>query len=210
LEVYKVCTDAKGVQGYITNARFYSVFSNALNRVCLAFPRDFFEPDKCRAFPFSYPYPLTRVIECEWLPGINSSYKREIFEQFEFDENLKGYSLCEDVDLSSRIRKRFPRSLYMSPHARLIHKHSPVARSSPKDHANILVVYPCYFFYKNVSQTLKNNLIFYWGFFVGRLILKLEARNPNEIRFWAKAALKTLRHLQEIRVGNLDFIARAL
>jgi glycosyltransferase involved in cell wall biosynthesis len=206
LEVYTTCTEAKGVQGYITNTRFHSVFSNALNRVCLAFPRDFLEPNKCRAFPFSYPYPLTRVIECEWLVGADSSYKREIFKQFEFDENLKGFSLCEDVDLSYRIRKRFPHSLYMSPHVRLIHKNSPVARSPKKDFANILVAYPCYFFYKNVSQTLKNNLIFYWGFFVGRLVSKLVVRNPNEIRFLVKATLKTLRHLQEIKNGNFDFI----
>jgi len=206
LEVYNTCTDAKGVQGYIANTRLHSVFLNALNKVCLAFPRDFLEPNKCRAFPFSYPYPLTRVIECEWLVGLNSSYKREIFEKFEFDENLKGFSLCEDVDLSYRIRKRFPHSLYMSPRARLVHKNSPVARSPTKDLANTLVAYPCYFFYKNVSQTVKNNLIFYWGFFVGRLISKLVVRNPNEIWFLAKATLKTLRHLQEIRNGNFDFI----
>jgi glycosyltransferase involved in cell wall biosynthesis len=206
LEVYNTCTDAKGVQGYIANTRLHSVFSNALNRVCLAFPRDFLEQNKCRAFPFSYPYPLTRVIECEWLVGADSSYKREIFKQFEFDINLKGFSLCEDVDLSYRIRKRFPHSLYMSPHARLIHKNSPVARSPVKDLANILVAYPCYFFYKNVSQTLKNNLIFYWGFFVGRFVSKLVVKNPNEIRFLAKATLKTLRHLEEIRDGNLNFI----
>jgi len=206
LRVYYAYTDVKGVQGYIINARPYSAFSNALNKVCFGFPRNFFEPNKCQAFPFSYPYPLTRVIECEWLIGANSSYKKEIFKQFEFDENLKDFSLCEDIDLSYRIQMRFPHSLYMSPHAKLVHKNSLVARTPRKDFANILVAYPCYFFYKDIRQTLKNSLIFYWGFFVGRFILKLALRNPNEIMFLAKATLKTLRHLEEIKDGNFNFI----
>jgi glycosyltransferase involved in cell wall biosynthesis len=199
-------SDVKGAQGYITNVSPYSALSNALNKVCLGFPRDFFEPNKCQAFPFSYPYPLTRVIECEWLVGADSSYKKEIFKQFEFDENLKGFSLCEDVDLSYRVQMRFPHTLYMSPDAKIVHKNSPVARTPRKDLADTLVAYPCYFFYKNIRQTLKNNMIFYWGFFVGKFILKLILRNPNEIVFHAKATLKTLRHLEEIKGGNFNFI----
>lgn len=196
---------AKGVQGHIINSHPYSAFSNALNRVCFGFPRDFFEPNKGRAFPFSYPYPLSRVIECEWLVGLNSSYKKEIFKQFKFDENLKGYSFCEDIDFSYRIQMRFPHSLYTSPHAKLFHKNSAIARAPKKDFIDTFVAYPCYFFYKNVRQTLKNNLIFYWGFFVGKFILRLAGKNPTEIILLAKATLKSLKHLKEIQEGNFNF-----
>lgn len=206
LKVHYEYAAVKGVQGYITNSGPYSAFSNALSRVCFGFPRDFFEPNKCKAFPFSYPYSPTRVIECEWLVGLNSSYKKEIFKQFEFDENLKGFSLCEDIDLSYRIQIRFPRSLYMSPHAKLFHKNSLVARASRKDFIDMFVAYPCYFFYKNVRRTLKNNLIFYWGFFVGKFMLRLAGKNPTEIILLAKATLKSLRHLEEIKKGNFNFM----
>ena len=206
LKVYCTFADAKGVQGYIVNERPVSTFYNALNKVCFCFPRRFFEKDKCRAFPFSYPYPITRIIECEWLAGANSSYRREVFKQFSFDESLKGYSLCEDMDLSHRVRKRFPNSLYMSPHARLIHKNSVVARISGEAFTNILIAYSSYFFYKNVKQTLTNNLIFYWGVFVGRFILKVLTRDPNDLVVLANAVIKTSRHLKETRVGNFQFI----
>jgi len=206
LAVYCMYPDAKGVQGFITNTGFHSVFSNALNRVCFGFPRDFFEPNKCRAFPFSYPYPLTQVIECEWLIGANSSYKREILKKFQFDENLKGFSLLEDLDLSYRIHACFPHSLYISPQAKLVHKNSPVDRTPRKDIAGIMVAYPAYIFYKDIRQTLTNNMIFYWGLFVGRLILKLALRDPNEIIFHTKATLKTSIHFKETKHGNFKFM----
>jgi len=209
LSVYEYYENAKGVQGYIINWRPRSILSNAISRVCFNFPREFFEKDKCRAFPFSYPYPPTKVIECEWLVGVNSSYKREIFKEFEFDESLKGYSMCEDIDLSYRICKKYAHSLYLSPFAKIIHKQSPAARSSARKFMIVLMSYPTYFFYKNVRQNLKNNIIFYWGFFVGRLIPKLLTKDPNEILLLIRADLMALRHWTEIKHGKFDSVIQA-
>jgi GT2 family glycosyltransferase len=204
LRVYDLYEDAKGVQGYISNWRPYSMLGNAISKVCFNFPRNFFEKDKCRAFPFSYSYPPTRVIECEWLVGANSSYKKEILKEFEFDESLKGYSMCEDIDLSYRICKKYEKSLYLSPYAKIIHKQSLAARTSGKKFVIILMSYPTYFFYKDVRQSLKNNILFYWGFFLGRLIPKLLTKDPNEMLVLIRAEFMALRHWKEIKVGNFD------
>ena len=68
-----------------------------------------------------YAGPLTEIINCEVLNGSNCSYKRKILEKFRFDENLKRYSYSEDHDLSYRIYRKYPRSLYQTPHAKLVH-----------------------------------------------------------------------------------------
>lgn len=205
LRVYETYPNAMGVQGYVVNARPYSVLSNALNKVCADFPRTYFERNKCITFPFVYPYPLTRMIECEWSRGTNSSYKKEILKNFKFDEKLKGYSLCEDMDISYRIQKRYPHSLYITPYARAFHKNSTVARISDKHFIYKMAAYPTYFFYKNIKQTLLNNIIFYWGFFVGSFVLKIIQGSPKEIIFSISACLKTLKHFKSIRNGDFKF-----
>jgi hypothetical protein len=65
------------------------------------------------------------VIECEWLSGANSAYKREVFDHFRFDENLKGYSFMEDILFSHTLFKKYPGTLFMTPYAKFIHKLSP-------------------------------------------------------------------------------------
>jgi len=205
LRVYETHPEAKGVQGYITNfAPSHSAFSHALDKVLFCFLRLYCEPNKCKAFPFIYPYPVTRLIECEWAIGADSSYRKDVLEDFEFDENFTGYSLCEDIDLSYRIQERYAGSVYMTPSARVVHKQSRAARISDKRFAYTMAAYPVYFFHKNIRQTVLNNVIFYWGFFVGRFIREILVRNnPIGTMFVIGATFKVLRHFQEIRNGNL-------
>jgi len=42
-----------------------------------------------------YAYDVKDVQACQWLSGIGN-YKREVFDEFSFDENLKSYALGED------------------------------------------------------------------------------------------------------------------
>ena len=205
LRIYETYPDAKGVQGYITNfAPSRSTFSHALDRTLFCLPRLYCRPNTCNAFPFVYPFPVTRVIECEWAIGADSSYVKEVLKEFEFDESFVGYSLCEDIDLSYRIQKRYPGSVYMTPSARLVHKQSRAARISDERFAYILAAYPIYFFYKNIKQSVLNNIIFYWGFFVGRVIREIVIRNnPIGTMFVIGATVKVLRHFQGIRKGDL-------
>jgi glycosyltransferase involved in cell wall biosynthesis len=76
-----------------------------------------------------YPMILTKILNCEYLHGSNMALRREIFRQFKFDENLKGYSYMEDFLLSHSIYKKYPNSLYITPYAKCIHKVSREGRT---------------------------------------------------------------------------------
>jgi glycosyltransferase involved in cell wall biosynthesis len=205
VKVYETRSNTKGVQGNITNyAPLHSAFIRAIDRVLLCFPRLYCEPNKCTAFPFVYPYPVTQLIECEWAIGANSSYKKEVLQDFKFDENFRGYSLCEDIDLSYRIQRRYPHSIYMTPSAKLVHKQSLADRILDEYFIYTMTAYPTYFFCKNIRQTITNCMVFYWGLFVGRFIQETFIRkNMKRTILMIKATFQVLKGFQEIRKGNL-------
>lgn len=201
LEVYKEYPDAVGVQGMNINLKGFSVLANAVNKV-LFLP--YFEKDTCRvrAAGMTFPLPLTKVIRSQWLSGTNSSYKREILKDFKWDENLKGYSLCEDMDISYRILKRHPSSMYTTPYAKIFHKESPVARIENKNLIYMGVAYPTYFFFKNIKQTPLNIMIHFWSIFLGKSIFTILEKNRNSTLFLLGAYLNLLRNFGEIKNGN--------
>jgi glycosyltransferase involved in cell wall biosynthesis len=208
LNIYEEHPNALGVQGYVTSRRVKSASEYVVNKLCSGY---YAERNKCKVLPLGmiYPHPLTGVIECEWLSGTNSSYRRNILRSFKWDENLKRYSLWEDVDISYRIHKCYPGSLYITPYAKIIHKHSLIGRMKSKDLVYMEVLYSAYFFLKNIKKTLSNIIIFIWGIFFGSLIFKLfEGRrirkNPNEIIFLISAYVYLLKHFKELKKGKLS------
>ncbi|MBN1353348.1 MAG: glycosyltransferase family 2 protein [Candidatus Omnitrophica bacterium] len=56
----------------------------------------------------------------DWLPSCCSAYRKDIFLEYEFNKNFKGYSFMEDVELSSRIGKKY--RLINTSKARCFHK----------------------------------------------------------------------------------------
>ncbi|MCS7109631.1 MAG: hypothetical protein NZ903_02445, partial [Candidatus Micrarchaeota archaeon] len=81
---------------------------------------------------FEYPTFLTKIINCEKLSGANMTYKREVFSQFKFDESLEKYCYMEDILFSHLVFKKYPDGLFMTPHARCIHKSSETGRIESK------------------------------------------------------------------------------
>ena len=160
------------------------------------------------------------MISCQWLSGSNSSYKREILKQFQFDENLKKYSYGEDVDLSYRIFKKYPSSLFMTPYGKLIHKTSQEGRIPKKELINIREIYRLYLFYKNIDQTFINKLIFLWSlvgslimttaFSIMILIIKGSKSGLITVKYTIGAYVICMRHLKEIKRGDLEFFNRGL
>ncbi|MEZ0345679.1 MAG: glycosyltransferase family 2 protein [Infirmifilum sp.] len=127
LRVFKEKPDAVGVSGYMVNVA-ESAQRDRLLRMKNIFRRIFrygyrHIPNKCGLG--EYPVPLTRVIPCQWLSGSNVAYKREVFLNFRFDENLGDYSYMEDLLLSYTIYKAYQGGLYITPSAKCVHKQSP-------------------------------------------------------------------------------------
>jgi len=218
LKVYKKRGDALGVQGLIQRKKDDRVilkFVDAFNKLFYIYLR---EETTCRLLPslgVSYPSSVDGIINCEWLSGANQSYRKDIFEEFRFDENLKKYSQGEDIDLPYRIFKKYPHSLFMTPHAKLIHNTSQGGRHPKRDVIYMDEIYLLYLFYKNMDQNLKNKLIYLWSR-VGRtifntifLILKSKSKLV-EIRYRIGAPIYCMRHVGEIKKGDLEFFNKEL
>ena len=219
LRIYEEYPNALGVQGYITNIDL-SKFWNRINKILF---RGHHEKDKCRVLPSTYttyPYLLDKVITCQWLSGSNQSYRRNILRHFKYDENLKRYSYKEDVDLSYQMFKQCRNSLYISPYAKLVHKASECERLPNKMLIYMKHIYSLYFFYKNIDQNIKNKIIFIWCW-SGCLILNASIAILSLIIRGSKSGLVTviytigayvtcIRHLKEIKEGDLGFFNRAL
>lgn len=56
------------------------------------------------------------------------AFKRSIFNEFQFDENLAKYSYMEDDLFSHSIFQKYPESLFITPHAKCIHTVSEEGR----------------------------------------------------------------------------------
>jgi GT2 family glycosyltransferase len=207
---YENHPDALGVEGKVleSNGRgFRYVFAEILGRL---FYLGYRERDKCRMLPsLGVTYLLEdKIVNCEWISGA-SAYRREVFDEFTYDENLKKYSWGEDSDLSYRVFRRYPNSLYVAPQVRYMHKVSASGRTSKKEIVFMEEIYYLYLFYKIIDQSFKNKMIYLWSR-VGRLVfrivslLTLKSGLKDLIYSFAAFAI-CIRHLREIKSGDLAF-----
>ncbi|HYG39591.1 MAG TPA: glycosyltransferase [Cytophagales bacterium] len=110
--------------------------------------------------------------EINWLSGCNMAYRKEVFERFLFDENLKIYA-SEDFDFSFRVNKKY--KLIYVPSARLLHNHSPASRLSKAIRTGMFVRGHNYLFKKNMPQTFYNKVCHFWslnGILIQKLLLE--------------------------------------
>lgn len=215
LKVYEANPNALGVQGYIVSEQSRLVH-DFFSRLFFWYR---FERHRCRVLPSvsaTYPGKLDKVISCQWLSGANHSYRRYIFDEFQYDERLIKYSEGEDLELSYRIFKRYPGSLFITPFARISHNTSMEGRALVRELVYMREVYGLYLFFKLFNPTLKNKLIYLWSR-IGRLVLTLAravVKRPSgimaELRHLLGAYYLCLRHLEEIKAGDLEFFNRSL
>jgi len=75
----------------------------------------------------TFVYGTDYVKQVEFLPGGLTAYKREIFDEYLFDEKLTGYCYAEDTDFSYRVSRKYKN--YYTPYARAFHKVTTESRS---------------------------------------------------------------------------------
>jgi len=97
---------------------------NQILRVLFSLQRD--SRNRCKNF--EYPATLSNTIFCQYLLGGAMSFRRRIFNEFQFDESLKAYSFGEDFLFSNLISKKYSNSLLLAPDARCINVASEEAR----------------------------------------------------------------------------------
>ncbi|MEM2522669.1 MAG: glycosyltransferase [Candidatus Bathyarchaeia archaeon] len=207
LKVFDKYPQALGVQGTVVNLR-YSHLDNSIKKVFYYWHA---EAEKCRMLPSgktTFAYSPSGIIPCEWLFGLNVAYKREVFKEFSFNERLLGYSLGEDKELSYKIYKKYPGSLFLTPYARVYH-YPPSSNNMSKQKIYIITAYPIGFFFNNIEQTLKNKAIFFWSE-IGRIVLGIIWSLPNatKIKHLITSYFEAIKHINDIKNENYSFIFR--
>lgn len=196
LKVYKHHPEAVGVQGYIKNTGkpLYYRFTEKMIVTSWGFN--------------TYPLDIKKTIPCEWMSGGNSSYKKEIFNSFKFDEKLKKYSFKEDVALSYAVFKKHKGGLFITPKALATHNHAAEGRLADKELIYTKTKNTFYFFFKYMKQTRKAQFYFIcWeiGFTLFMILRSLKQMNLKKIKYLFGSYLYAIKNIDKIKKGDLDF-----
>jgi len=125
---------------------------------------------------------ITKISETEILQGC-CSYRRNILDEYRFDENLTGAAIREDLDISYRISRKY--KLIYTPFAKLYHKASPAGREDEELYYQKYIYNHYYLFRKNIPKSLFNWLCFIWsdiGSILGIMLISLKKRSIKPIR----------------------------
>ena len=133
---------------------------------------------------FIFSNPTETVTKCEFLFGGCMAFRREVIEQFMFDENLHGYGYGDDDDIAYRVSRKYQN--YYVPSAKMIHGGiSASTAGSKKDTMKKRIANTYYLFKKNFPQDLTHRFAFWWsvfGLFIWEAIFSLIRRDSSSIR----------------------------
>lgn len=143
LQVFQRFSNALGVQGHILIKDVPKTIVDrirfiVINNIKKMFKLPHLSVNSCNLF--EYPLFLTNVINCQWLSGSNMAFRREVFDEFKFDENLLKYAYMEDLLFTYSLYRKYPQSLYITPYAKIIHKRSEERRlKAPIEHPHVRI-----------------------------------------------------------------------
>lgn len=196
MEIYRKYPDIYGVSGIITNSN-RGLIGNILNKIFMI--GNF--TDKRILVGADRKYRDCDYVEVPTLPGGLTSYKREIFRDFTFDENFIEYGLSEDFDFSFRVSRKY--KIVITPSARLEHVCTGSIRTSEEKVYENLIVSLNYFFRKNLKKNVYNYFCYIWllfGYFLYSILLFIVRRKSDVFTGYMKGLWKL------ISGGRSDFI----
>lgn len=131
-------------------------------------------------FP-TYPFGTNKMAHVECLSTCVSAYRREVLNEFTFDENI--YYMTDD-DFSYRVSRKY-KNVY-TPYARLIHNVSPAGREKAYLRRKLFIESYCRHFRKNLPQTFKHKFAYYMaiiGLFMMEIIgMVVHRKNADGLR----------------------------
>jgi hypothetical protein len=129
------------------------------------------------------------------------------------DKNLKKYSENEDIDLSYRIYKKYPGTLFMTTKAKYLHGDPQMIRNVNRELLYMTEVYNLYLFYKNIDQNLKNKIIYIWSRIGRMFLLSIRFLIYKQVRYIPDilfATLYCLKNMKNIIKQDLNFFNKKL
>jgi len=213
LEVFNTYSSAKGAAAFVpleAGVKKEGPFIRTIKRFFFLGGR--FKVNHSRiasAYGNQYPLGVTKIIGAEWLTGDNMVYLKEIFTVLTFDENLKGYTVAEDIDFSYRVAKKYPNSVYITPHAHIWHRFSIKARYPTARLSFLNQVDHFYFNSKNLNKTILDKGKFIWclgGITLLRILQTLFSCKKEDFLktwFYFRSLLYCVTHLTLIKRGKV-------
>ena len=208
LEIFNTYKDAKAAAGYFTPEKIGS-FDNILRKIFLIRNLEKNSARIISAYGNTYPKNLTRVINAQWLPGVNMVYKKRVFEEQKFDENLLGYTIGEDIDFSYRLWKKYQDSVFITPFASIKHRASLAEREPTARMAYINQIDHFYFNFKNLNKGFIEKNLFAWSLFgisllrLLNLVFKPSKNNYLKLKYFFKSLFYCLKNTKMIKAGKL-------
>jgi glycosyltransferase involved in cell wall biosynthesis len=129
-------------------------------------------------FP-TLPIGKKEILFIECLQGANMAYRKEILDEFKFDEKLHGYCFMEDCDISYRVAQEY--KIVYTPHAKLVHNVSSASRDSEFLRMKMLLENHHYLFKKNFPQKSYNRFAF-WISVLGLFLISFLGMHIDEIK----------------------------
>lgn len=204
LEVYNEKQDAIAVAGYFEPPK-YNPLENFAKKMFLL--QNFGKSCKITSpFGNTYPKKLNKIIKVDWMPGVNMSYKKEVFNNYKFDEKLLGYTIAEDIGFSYRLKKAKIGEIYLTPKAKIIHRASQIARENLKLKQYINTVDHLYFYYNNKKFSWTLKLIWnFTGIIILRTIklLSLKKNNFSSWFYFMSSLIYGIKNYNKIKKGEL-------
>jgi GT2 family glycosyltransferase len=131
----------------------------------------------------THPYGTQEFKNVEILGGCCMAIRRNIAQQFLFDETLGGYCYLEDADIACRISRHY--QLFFNPKAQLIHNESPQARDRAIDTSAMFVYNYSYLFFKNFYPYNRLKIVGYWWSLCGLFVQSVLYRDWDQLKgFW--------------------------
>jgi GT2 family glycosyltransferase len=161
INTYKVYPEALGVGGYINNETKYEFVgenyqpknnefyfdgwkrkegSRFILRKKMGLDSDVppgFSPLFSHGRSVGFLPPSGKIYEVEQLMGGVSSFKKQVFDTFQFSTYFEGYGLYEDADFTLRVAKKG--RLYLNTAATLQHYHNPSGRPNQYQYGKMVV-----------------------------------------------------------------------
>ena len=161
IKTYNVHPEALGVGGYIANeiqweqvAAKYTPTANEFQydgwkrkegsrfvlRKILGLDSDCppgFSPEFSHGRSVGFLPPSGKIYEVEQLMGGVSSFRKSVFEKFQFSPYFEGYGLYEDADFTLRVAKTG--KLYLNTQAQLAHYHDAAGRPNQYQYGKMVV-----------------------------------------------------------------------
>ena len=101
------------------------------------------------------------IVEVPVAQGCRMAFRREVFENERFVQFLPGYNQNEDVDMTFRVGENW--TILQTPHAKLLHKESPVSRIQYPAQLGQMIYAQNYFFRRYRAKTPINVARYAWA-----------------------------------------------